>query len=358
MRIKKVQYFYLPLLIIAIGLAILGVAKQAQAHSHVDSFEKPHYRIAIQTSRPFAEKDSNDNWRGVTPDLIAALAERVNFNYSFVETYTMKQLLGSVRSGAVDIAAASLSITADREQYVDFSHPYFRTTLGMLTRSSPWDLATILRVAVNVALVLFVLATLMYAVGSFMNWWDGDGSIRTNHEGAYWALTTLTTVGYGDYAPDTPRGRVFASVWMVASLFLVSIFTGVIASYFTVTSLTRAPANADVLSHSRVATLQGTTGYFALPKPPFITVLTVEEGLDAIDNDVVDALVHDKAILDYAVRDRDGYVVQVFGDRFEEYGLAYTQDSEIREKLNIALIQILSSDGWREILNRYFQKEH
>jgi voltage-gated potassium channel len=54
----------------------------------------------------------------------------------------------------------------------------------------------------------------------------------------YWALTTLTTVGYGDISPITPLGKLIAGVTMIAGLALFSLPVGIIANGF-VTGLSR-----------------------------------------------------------------------------------------------------------------------
>ena len=359
MKARKFLYTWISLSVFASILVLAGSASDVFATHHMTTEEKPHYRIAIKTDRPFTLKDSAETWRGLTSELVELLADQIGFRYTYVEVFNMKQLLDSVRAGAVDIGVGAISITSDRETTLDFSHPYFRTTLGMLTRSSAWTMDVILEVGGKILLALGVLAVLMYAIGATMNWWDGGGSIRTNHEGAYWALTTLTTVGYGDFAPHSPRGRAFAAVWMVASMFLVSIFTGAVASYFTVTSLTRAPANPSVLAHSRVGALSGTTAEQALAKLliPWDSVEDLDQGVEAIESEKLDALVYDKALLDYVVRDRDDLIVRIFGEESEEYGLVFAQGSELRERVNIALVKTLNSDVWRAKVKHYFGRD-
>ena len=49
----------------------------------------------------------------------------------------------------------------------------------------------------------------------------------------WWAVVTVTTVGYGDYVPKSPMGRVVAVFLMVFGIALISMLTGAIATYFT-----------------------------------------------------------------------------------------------------------------------------
>ena len=50
--------------------------------------------------------------------------------------------------------------------------------------------------------------------------------------GLWWAITTVTTVGYGDTYPETNMGRIFAALVMIIGIGFVSLLTANIASYF------------------------------------------------------------------------------------------------------------------------------
>jgi len=50
-------------------------------------------------------------------------------------------------------------------------------------------------------------------------------------DGMWWALVTITTVGYGDIAPATPEGRAFGALLIIAGVILFSLLTASIAAY-------------------------------------------------------------------------------------------------------------------------------
>ena len=56
--------------------------------------------------------------------------------------------------------------------------------------------------------------------------------IRTFPDALWWAVTTVTTVGYGDKVPVTEMGRAVATVLMLVGIGLVGVLTATIASYF------------------------------------------------------------------------------------------------------------------------------
>jgi len=54
------------------------------------------------------------------------------------------------------------------------------------------------------------------------------GSIDSIPRGVYWAIVTLTTVGYGDISPETPLGQALASVVMIMGYAIIAVPTGII----------------------------------------------------------------------------------------------------------------------------------
>lgn len=51
-------------------------------------------------------------------------------------------------------------------------------------------------------------------------------------DGIWWSFVTATTVGYGDISPDTPIGRIIASVLMILGIGLISSLTSTITACF------------------------------------------------------------------------------------------------------------------------------
>ena len=60
-----------------------------------------------------------------------------------------------------------------------------------------------------------------------------EGSnIKTFSDGLWWAVTTVTTVGYGDRYPTTTEGRLLAVLLMVTGISLVGVITASVAAWF------------------------------------------------------------------------------------------------------------------------------
>ena len=78
-----------------------------------------------------------------------------------------------------------------------------------------------------VMLVVLIMGTLMYVVEGPAH---GFTSIPI---GVYWAITTMTTVGFGDITPQTDLGRMIASLMMLLGWGTLAVPTGIVSAEFT-----------------------------------------------------------------------------------------------------------------------------
>ena len=71
----------------------------------------------------------------------------------------------------------------------------------------------------------------MISGGIILQWLE-TGDISQGNNPFWWSIVTMTTVGYGDFSPETPEGRMFAVFIMFAGITLVSLLTASISSIF------------------------------------------------------------------------------------------------------------------------------
>ena len=81
----------------------------------------------------------------------------------------------------------------------------------------------------KIIVFLFTVMVVVTVVGSLMFLIEGPDSGFTNIPVAmYWAIVTLTTVGYGDISPATTFGRLLASVLMILGYGIIAVPTGIV----------------------------------------------------------------------------------------------------------------------------------
>jgi voltage-gated potassium channel len=59
----------------------------------------------------------------------------------------------------------------------------------------------------------------------------GQGGFTSLGASVYWAVVTLTTVGYGDIVPHTPLGRMLASILILLGYSIIAVPTGILTAY-------------------------------------------------------------------------------------------------------------------------------
>ncbi len=86
----------------------------------------------------------------------------------------------------------------------------------------------------KIAVFLFAVLIISIILGTVMYLIEGDqGSGFTSiPRSVYWAIVTLTTVGYGDIAPVTPLGQLIAAMIMIMGYGIIAIPTGIVTAEY------------------------------------------------------------------------------------------------------------------------------
>jgi len=80
----------------------------------------------------------------------------------------------------------------------------------------------------KIIVFLFAVLTLVVIIGSLIYVIEGEEHGFTSiPRGVYWAIVTLTTVGYGDISPSTPAGQFLAAIVMLLGYSIIAVPTGI-----------------------------------------------------------------------------------------------------------------------------------
>lgn len=86
----------------------------------------------------------------------------------------------------------------------------------------------------KIIVFLFSLLTSVTILGSLMYLIEGEANGFTSiPRSIYWAIVTITTVGYGDISPQTEIGQVIASLVMILGYATIAVPTGIISAEFS-----------------------------------------------------------------------------------------------------------------------------
>lgn len=315
--------------------------------------------VGVKSAEPFTYQNAHGQWVGLTIDLLDEIKKTEGFTYTIKELESTPALIEAASNNTVDLSMAAISLTPEREKLVDFSHTYFSTSLGILSSSKTSVWSSILWIVSKVTIVLVGLIIAMYIMGFIISRVDIGGEINGTHEGAWWSIVTFTTTGYGDEVPVTNGGKVVASGWMIASMFLGSIFTAYMSSAMTVQKLSESTTTLADLYDVEVNVVAGTTAELKLAELGIENkaVPTLGEAMKNFKSGKVDVIVYDKAMLDYASRDIENVDVHTIDNSDEYYAIALPSKSKLTEKVNLGILKTLSTPKWKATKARYFGAE-
>ena len=352
---------------IALGLALLMIAPVLQAAAPEIESGTRELVVGTKEAPPFAIKDDQGNWSGISIDLWRQVAARLKLQYRIVDVVSVTSLLENLEAGNIDVAVAAITVTPARQQLVDFTTPYFHTGIGVavqIERITSWEPVirsilsfSFLQAAMALLGLAFLAGALIWLFERRTNDGFGGGMARGISSGVWWSTNTMTQRASGGTAPATLPGRVVAIVWMVVSVIAIAVFTAGITSALTTKRLHGAVNKPSDLSAVRVGVVRGTSTEDALTRMrvKYKTMVSPKDGFEALQAGTIDALVYDRPILAWMIRQSDSSSIELTDVTFEpqNYAIALRNDSALRREINVALLEAEASDWWKDVQFRY-----
>jgi polar amino acid transport system substrate-binding protein len=350
----------------AMFAAWCGVSPAAEAQRPVA------LRVGIYDVPPFATRDADGNWRGLSVALWEEIATKLGVAFAYEET-PLDQMFERLGEGSLDVAIGELGVTAERERVVDFTQPYLAYPLAAAMPESKafphwiefvWDLPRH---------GLFQVLGVMFGgmiLTSIALWLIERRAERSHfggraHEGfgsAVWfSAVTMTTVGYGDKTPKTLAGRAVAFLWMFFGVLLIAAFTATVASSVAMSRMQSTVKDLEDLRRVRNGVTAGSLAQPVLEHAGIVPARfeSVEAGLAALKEGSIGAFVGDAVALRYlSGRDYPGaFTVLPLPTTKTHYAFALRQPLPEREAINVTLIEIVNTPNWRTVLQRWLGPE-
>jgi polar amino acid transport system substrate-binding protein len=334
--------------------------------------------VATRDLTPFVITNVNGK-TGFTVELWEEIAERQGWTTQFVDAESVAAQLKEVADGRADIGASAISITAERRQQFDFSQPIFNGGLQIMVRhrvaapSQP-GLVNFLPLLFSKAMGVWLLAGLILSVIPAHIFWlierrkrdepdpeDGGGDdssiARSYFPGIFQAFAW--SIGFLGFIPDTfphrALGRALGILWGFIAIIFVAYFTATLTTNLTVNTYAGQITGPGDLPGNKVATVAGTSSerYLQDMGIPATGLKTIEDCYRALRDGSYDAVVFDSPVLRYYASGDGAGAVELAGPVFraEDYGFAFRQNSDLRQKVDQTLLEI-RQDGTYELIKR------
>jgi ABC-type amino acid transport substrate-binding protein len=269
----------------------------------------------------------------------------------------------------LDGAIAAITVTAEREEVVDFTQPYFATGLGIaVAKPGVLDWWRLLRSLIStgfwVALLGLLGITVLVGVIIWLLERRANEVFRGHPKagitrGVWWSASTMAQSSTG-HEPATVGGRIVALLWMGASVILIAVFTAGITSQLTTKQLRGTIHGFSDLKSVRVGAVaaSATLPYLDTRKVAYSAYASALDGLDAIKGGRIDAFVHDRPVLASLANNKFGSSVEVLETVFDKqnYAIALPNGSPLPPKINLLLVLATRSVWWEELNEKYFGK--
>ena len=363
---KKTSVSYRQMIhILLLAFLLIGSLSAAEEAS-----EPEILTVAIIERPPFVMKQGT-GYIGYSIELWDAIAKELNLEYEVQVLDSFPKMLSSVKEQQSDLAISNITITAEREEIIDFSHPIYLSGLQiMLSRSAPSGFIDSAKAVLNSG-ILWVIggSFLILLVVANLIWLFERGQPGFNQhymkgiwDSLWWSIVTVTTVGYGDQVPRTLKGRVLSILWMIFSLFLLSIFVAQISSSIVNSTFDSEIQGPDDLRSKTVATIDQSTAHKYLENKLGAKTVTFESPIEmirALEKDKADAVVFDAPVLTYFEAHRGNPNIKLVGPVFkpEQLGIALQENSQYRDQINQALLRLSENGETQKIYDLWFSRE-
>jgi polar amino acid transport system substrate-binding protein len=329
-------------------------------------------RVAVYNVPPYGYTNPDGSISGISVDLWRRVAEHLQRQFKLMPVSDMESVLAGLEQGQFDAAIGAITITPEREKRVDFSYPAHRSGVTVALRKDKGPLSALnsyAAAASELGPLIFGSLAMLILIGVAM--WlierrhapeqHSESSVVTLRDGLYWAIVTMTTVGYGDKTPKSTTGRLIAVSWMFASLVWVSLLSTSLVSRLTVERAESRELAANVdLTRKKLAAVAQSSGaeYLDEHRLQYLKFNNLPDALDALVAGKSDAVVNSVGALQYLIAKHytsdtempQGLLAPAY------MAIALPEQSPLKRPIDEALVKITSDPEWTSLEERFFGK--
>jgi polar amino acid transport system substrate-binding protein len=329
--------------------------------------------VALAECPPFVIIQDGE-YSGLAVYLWEQVGKQMGLSWDYAE-YSLGDLLETIgdkeKAGLPDVGVSCTSVTAEREELIDFSHSFNETYTAIAVRQTTlWSavtgffvstrvLKTILMVLGIAALIGAVFFLLEHRVNKKL--FSSSSILGRILEPLIVGLMFITSGPIRFYRFKTLTARTLATILTLSSTFLIAAVTAVLASSFTLNAMQTDVHTLDDLRTLQVAALSASTSSAILRSNGILhqTRPDLDSLVRDLDSGELDAIVSDAAFLQYRINqgkqqgEFKSLTVLPYELEAQNYAFVLAEDSPLREGINRAMLSVRAKRQWREQLVAY-----
>ncbi len=324
-------------------------------------------RVATKPIAPFVMVGPDGRRSGFSIDLWTEIGRRLKVETTWVDRAKVGEVIAAVDGGSADVGIAAISMTAERERAIDFTHPYYDAGISVLVRTaaSQGPFSVLGDTLLNWRLIQPFLVLLVAAVVIAHVMWlverrtNPDFPVRYRTgiwEAIWWSLVNVFTGGDAEKTVRRPMARILAILWMAIGIFLIAFLTASVTSTLTVSKLRSDISGVSDLAGRRVVSVRATTSAEFLDRVGIThrDVDRIELAFAELERGTADAVVFDEPVLRFEAKTRRNLSLVGGVVDPDKYGIAVATGSELRESINSVLLAMNADGTLQSLKNRWF----
>jgi ABC-type amino acid transport substrate-binding protein len=326
-------------------------------------------RIGVKYSPPFCFEENN-KWTGLSVNLWEHIAQKLNFKCTYTEYATVNDLIGAIRDKRVDVGIGNVPITSEWEKIADFSHSYFKSSIGAVVRknSTYIDIIKLIHQFFRPNIVgMFCFLFLLVIVIAFVYWhfekkkgnpFFQAGPLKGLYNSILWAVLLIFSGQGNPFDMKHRFSQLFLVIFVLFGVTIVSSITALIASNMTLQGISTNLESFDDLKNRNVGVISGenaldllTTTYHLVPyQIPSLAMVHQKFAENKID-----VFIHNREIMQYLITTNymQGLELIPMLLSYDEYGFVFSTNSALREPVNLEMLNVLHSKEWPIILRTF-----
>lgn len=324
-------------------------------------------RVVVKQAEPFVFLDRTPP-TGYSLELWQEVARTAGLPYALVPATSVAGMIDALASGRADVAVGALSITAERETQMDFSHGIYDSGLGLMVRSDAggarWFLNLLQRSKIPFLAGILLLA--IFINGNII-WFlqrHHDNPHFPRHyvkgvgEAMWWSISVFLNGCCENKEVTGVSARLLAVFWFFTGVTSISFITASLASSMTLSELTSRIHDLADLKGGEIATVgKSRSEEFLLSRNlrP-LSEPDIASAIRDLAEGRVRAVFYDVPILRYQASHHPGERMMVLPVTYlpHQYGFGMQVRSPYRKQINQALLHLKESGRMEELRHKWF----